>query len=68
MIEHFHYDIICAPIFSLMPRIAHNTTKIRGNVMSVRMPNGRILLVTNCNHHLASIDQSVLVMPSVITQ
>jgi len=64
----FYSEMICAPTLSLMPLIAHASTKARGKVTSVRLPDGRILLVTKCNHLLACGDQSTLVRPSTLGQ
>lgn len=42
-------------------------TMVRGNVTLIQLLDERILLVTKCNHLLASNDHSVMVMPSVVS-
>lgn len=60
--------MICAPIFSPIPYIELVSTKARGNVTSMQLPDGWILLVTKYIHLLAFGYQLVLVMPSVVAQ
>lgn len=67
-LKHLPSEIICAPMFSWIPYIAQATTRARGKVKSVQLPDGRINLVTKCSHLLALGDHSMLVIPTDVAR